>query len=113
MQDFEIPRYNNAKQAFGEAFHRGLAQGLAALAIDKMDRDPGVPEAFFIDVPRNDVLDNVWQEHCQAFAEAGRRAAYASRRRGEPKLDTSQATDQHWETSLRNVYRWVVVLNPN
>ena len=73
---------------------------------------PGVDSVFYIDVPRNDVLDGEHGPHEHRFQMAGRMAALAERRNGEAKLDTYLADPEGRHATETNDLRWTVILNP-
>ena len=106
MQDFEVPRYESACKAFSEAFEQGYAIGKRELGAGAEAVDDGLP--FYIDVPKNDVLDDVWSKHIALFVEAGRRAARASRRQHEAKLDPHDAHPDG-RHAFTGVLRWTAI----
>ncbi|WP_437713157.1 hypothetical protein WMF45_45830 [Sorangium sp. So ce448] len=114
MQDFEEPRYKNAKTAFEAAFSKGYASGLRDLDEGRAERLPDVSSVFYVDVPEHDVLDDEWEQYVPRFEQAGRHAALATRRTGTAKLDHewSHPDTQHWNRPP-NMLRWIVQLNPS
>ncbi len=112
MQSFETPRYNAAKNTFRQSFIEGYEEGRRQLAAGQAERMDDVPEVFEIIVPRTKVLDDEWQPYVPNFREEGRRAALATRRTKEAKLDDSEAREGSELAFTRNDFRWWVILNP-
>ncbi len=112
MQSFEIRRYKDAKNTFRQSFIEGYEEGKHQLAAGQPERMDDVPEVFEIDVPRTNVLDDAWRPYVPRFREEGRRAALATRRTKEARLDDSEAREGSEPAFKRNVFRWKVILNP-
>ena len=107
MQDFDESRYEAALSAFTEAFARGYADGKRLLTQDATRPDVAFP--FEVDVPRTAVLDNQWTEYVQRFEHAGLYAALSLQRKGEARLDGTEACDGSAMAFFENTYRWYVV----
>jgi hypothetical protein len=112
MQDFEVPRYKAALTAFSHAFDDGYAEGLTQIA-SGTDRRSDIESVFHVDVPRDNVFDDNWSQHVPHFWEAGRAAALAIRRKGMPKLDAGEVSEESRVCFMENKFRWYVILNPS
>ncbi len=111
MQSFEKPRYEKAANDFQNAFEAGYTRGLKALE-DGTERNPNVESVFFVDVPRNPVLDGNGAAHADEFEVAGYMAAIARRRTGTSVLDATESDPDGSHANTHNALRWVVLLNP-
>lgn len=110
MQDFEKPRYAKALALFEESFWEGFARGEKALAAGLTQKDPTIDSVLHVDIPRDDVLDDLYEGHALKFAEAGFQAARATRRVGRPKLDTALSDPDSREAAKTGKLRWCVLL---
>jgi len=86
MQEFEKPRYEEAIVNLLRAFQAGYALGQQQLLAGASDRLAEVGDHFEIRVPKDAVLDGVWQGWRLVFEEHGRRAALAVQRSKEPDV---------------------------
>jgi hypothetical protein len=105
MQDSEKSRYESAAAAFRKAFVGAYVEAKRELEEGTAQPLTDVGPVIAIDVPRSDVLDDQYQGYLPRFAEAGRQAALAARRKGESTL---MPPDEGWSTAT---LRWNVVLN--
>lgn len=113
MQNFEIPKYEKARQEFEKAFWGGRREGLRRLEAGEAERVPEVSSVVHVDVPRDDILDGEWSSHCDRFFKAGLAAALATRRHEGPKFvspGTPKEAEQSETVLQRNEYRWTIVV---
>jgi hypothetical protein len=112
MQVFEKPRYERALAAFADGFARAYAAAKQELASGTVNALGDTDSVFYVDVPRDDVLDDEWSHYTALFEEAGRVAALAKRRTGEAKLDAADADPDGRHAAVEGKLRWTVILNP-
>jgi hypothetical protein len=108
MLDFEKERYDAACAAFAAAFLGAYASGEAALARGEAELEE-VAFPLIIDIPKNAVLDDVWQSYELVFRQAGHTAAVARGRTAPAQLDSSHTHPDLTELALtRGLLRWIV-----
>jgi hypothetical protein len=103
----EEARYEAALAAFAQAFAQGYAEGKRLLATDATRPDVDFP--FEIDIPRSAVLADQWKDYVRHFEQAGMRAALSLQRKGEAKLDPTEACEGSALAFFEGTYRWYVV----
>lgn len=111
MQDFEFPRWEAARAAFAEAFKRGYTHAKAELASGQEQQTGDAASVFYVDVPRDSIVDGEWMHFAGLFQEAGRAAALAKRRPlgCDSMIDVMHHPD-HREALMSGRCRWVVML---
>ena len=107
MPDLEVLPYEAARAAFRDAFWKAHEQALAEVAAGG-ERSSELVLPFLIEVPREDITNDRWHGHVARFEEAGRLAAFASKRGTRLFLVATQSRPDHPLNRWDGLCRWYV-----